>query len=279
MKPTLTLAILVTTLSLMPAHADKEEDFARLKTLPMSMPDFRMEDITGKEHRLSDYADSRLIVIFLQMNGCPIVRQSFPYLEELRQEYEKNGVKFLMINCNNFDDNQMVNEEAKEYGIKMPILMDHTQVFANALHVMRSAETIVVDPKDWSIVYRGMADDRFDYGLQRPNPTNFWLHDILEGKTPEESKRITRGCLMDIVPLPQLQSFEKEVAPVLEKTFGDCAESINEDAPDSTRKLLWDALLLQRSQFTHCEGKTVDIEPYDALTLMSWLGPYPFSAK
>lgn len=260
------------------AQADKEADFARLETLPMSMPDFRMVDYTGKTHRLSDYKDSRLIVLFLQMNGCPIVRQSLPYLEELRQEYTKTGVTFLMINSNNFDDNEMVGEEAEEFGVKMPILMDDDQVFANALGVMRSAESIVVDPKTWTILYRGMADDRFDYGLQRSNPTHFWLHEVLDGKTPEQSKRVTRGCLMDIVELPELTSFEKEVEPVLAKTFGACGDKLNEDAGRAARKRVWDSLLLHRSQFEGCKDAKVQIAPYEARALMAWLGPYPFDA-
>lgn len=269
------LTLLFVTAPFIPATADKEEDIARLAELPMTMPEFRMEDYTGKEHTLSDYTDKRLVVVFLQMNGCPIVRQSLPYLEELRQEYEDDGVAFLMINCNNFDDNEMVAEEAKEYNVKIPILMDHDQVFANALDVRRSAESFVVDPKTREILYRGMADDRFDYGLQRSNPQHFWVRDILEGEAPETTKRVTRGCLMDLVELPETVSYDEEVAPVLQKTFGDCVESIDESPDTATRKAIWDSLLLKRAQLPGCETKPFEITPYDAQTLMTWLGPYP----
>ena len=41
--------------------------------------------------------------------------------------------------------------------------------------------TFVVDPKTREIIYRGKADDRFDYGLKRPNPQKFWVAEILDG--------------------------------------------------------------------------------------------------
>jgi thiol-disulfide isomerase/thioredoxin len=274
-----TILILVLALSA-PSAAfadDKEEDEARLAELPMTMPDFRLKDYKENSYTLGGYADKRLVVIFLQINGCPIVRMSFPYLEELRQKYEPTDVAFLMINCNNFDDNMMVDMEAKEFGVEMPILMDHNQTFANALKVRRSAETFVVNPKTHEIIYRGKADDRFDYGLKRPNPKHFWVAEILDGKTPEMRKSVTKGCLMDLVELPESRSYAEQVAPILAKVFGDCAANLDESAARAQAKAIWDSLLLSRSQLPACEGELVKVDPKEAHTLMAWLGNYPYS--
>ncbi len=260
------------------------DEEARLVTLPMAVPDFRLADYTGKVHQLTDYADSRLIVLFLHMNGCPIVRQSLPYIEELRQEFEKTGVTFLLVNCNQFDDAEMVAEEATEFGVKLPILMDRDQVFAQVLDVRRSAETIVVDPKSWNIVYRGMADDRFDYGMQRPNPTKFWLRDILSGKMPTVDRTVTKGCLIDIVELTERATFEGEVQPVLARNCLSChadsdaaPQTFREFGVRARRQELWDSVLLGRNEFAGCggNGKPMGMPSEDLHTVMAWLGSRP----
>ena len=46
------------------------------------------------------------------------------------------------------------------YGNDLPILIDETQLIGEALGVNRTADVFVVDPKNWSLVYRGPLDDR-----------------------------------------------------------------------------------------------------------------------
>ena len=60
--------------------------------------DFALLDQTGKHHKLSWYGDQKAIVIFVQGNGCPIVRNSVPQLRAIRDQYADQGVQFFMLN-------------------------------------------------------------------------------------------------------------------------------------------------------------------------------------
>lgn len=190
--------------------------------LPMHVPNFRLHDGNGQAHELAAHHDAKAVVLFLQMNGCPIVRQSYPYMEELRTKYEPKAVVFLYVNANPWDTNESILEECKEYGATVPVLRDTFRALAHALGFTRSAEVFVIAPKTGDVIYRGMADDRFDYGLQRMSPSKFWLRDTLEAivtnARPSAEPTIVKGCVLDMEYYTKPE-FTKDVAPVIAATL------------------------------------------------------------
>jgi thiol-disulfide isomerase/thioredoxin len=89
---------------------------------------FRLVDAVGKAHELYYLSDMKAVVLMVQGNGCPIVRQAVPAYQELADKYQSKGVEFLMINSNLQDKYDAVAAEAKDFGYKLPILMDETQL-------------------------------------------------------------------------------------------------------------------------------------------------------
>lgn len=247
------------------------------KPLPMHMPNFRLEDYTGKVHELHDYKDAKAIVIFVQGNGCPIVRQSFPYYEEIKAEFEPKGVTFLYVNSNDFDNAETIREEAEEFGVTIPVLIDKHQALAHALEFDRTAETLIVDPKTWDIVYRGMADDRFDYGLQRSAPKKFWLKQVLDemtsGKAVDVPSTVAKGCLIDIVPVAEAPSYAKDIAPILDARLKGCAHgdswsAMDEQSARERSALVWQALLTGEPAGAVCSAA---FSKGEARKVIAWL--------
>src|SRR4051812_8605774 len=92
--------------------------------------DFALIDHQGAFRQLYYYAKdpkTRAIVLFVQGNGCPLVRKQVPQLKRLRDAYGTNGVLFWMINPNRQDRREEVVKETAEFGIDLPILLDETQ--------------------------------------------------------------------------------------------------------------------------------------------------------
>ncbi|HWK50812.1 MAG TPA: redoxin domain-containing protein, partial [Steroidobacter sp.] len=129
---------------------------------------FRLLDQQGKAHELHILSDSKAVVLMVQGNGCPIVRQALPALAEVRARYQSQGVEFLLLNSNLQDTRELVAKEASEFKIDFPILLDSSQLIGEALGVVRTSEVFVIDPKDWQLKYRGPMDDRLSYERQRP---------------------------------------------------------------------------------------------------------------
>jgi peroxiredoxin len=239
---------------------------------PDSILNFRFTDVDGVTHELYDHANAKAIVLFFQMNGCPIVRQSYPYFEEIKSQFENRGVIFLYINTNKWDTPESVVAEREEYKFTSPVLIDPQQALAHYLGVERSADTFVIDPdRDWRIVYHGMADDRFDYGLQRMSPSKFWLRDALDAlladKEPAHHETVAKGCLLDMDTVRGVE-FEKHVQPILANHLAVLFESRprSEDAARAAEDEILSALLTRRL----ASGELLELSEEEAKILVAW---------
>lgn len=161
---------------------------------------FRLLDQRGESHELYRLADKKAVVVMVQGNGCPIVRQALPALVEVRARYLNRGVEFLLLNSNLQDTRELVAREANEFKIEFPILLDESQHTGEALGVVRTSEVFVIDPKSWELKYRGPMDDRLSYERQRPAKHHYLtdaLDAMLAGKPVQTPQADGVGCLVN----------------------------------------------------------------------------------
>ena len=165
--------------------------------------DFALLDHQGAFRHLYYYAKdpaTKAIVLFVQGNGCPLVRKRVPELIRLRDAYATNGVVFWMINANTQDHRADVAKEAAEFGIDLPILLDETQLAAKALNITRTGEAMVIEPNRWRIRYRGAIDDRLSYETQKPEAQHEYLKEALDallaGKAVKTEVTSAPGCVV-----------------------------------------------------------------------------------
>lgn len=161
---------------------------------------FRLLDQHGQSHELHGLSDKKAVVLMVQGNGCPIVRQALPALAEIRAKYQAQGVEFVLLNSNLQDPPELVAKEAQEFKIDFPILLDRSQLVGEMLGVLRTSEVFVIDPRGWQLVYRGPMDDRLSYERQRP-AKHHYLRDALDavvaGKPVQTPKADGVGCLVN----------------------------------------------------------------------------------
>ncbi|WP_129641096.1 redoxin domain-containing protein [Peristeroidobacter agariperforans] len=188
-----------------------------------TVDNFRLLDQRGKSHELYYLSDMKAVVLMVQGNGCPIVRQALPALAEVRARYQARGVEFLLLNSNLQDTRDLVAKEASEFKIDFPILLDESQLIGEALGVVRTSEVFVIDPKGWKLKYRGPMDDRLSYERQRPAQHHYLtdaLDAVLAGKPVQTPQADGVGCLVNFperdrkVSHNQI-SYSKEIAPLL----------------------------------------------------------------
>jgi peroxiredoxin len=191
---------------------------------PERSDDFALLDHDGRFHRLSDYADRKAVVVFVQGNGCPMSRGAIPALRAVRDELAPRGVAVLGLNANPQDERADVAAEARELGIDFPILIDDTQLVAESLGVTRTAEVLVLAAPDWRIAWRGPVDDSQHYDGKRPARERY-LRDallaLLDGRPLPAPRRDAPGCLISFPP-PAAVSYSAEVAPILARRCGAC---------------------------------------------------------
>ena len=166
-----------------------------------SVANFTLTDQHGTVHELHDHDDAKAVVIMIQGNGCPVVRNALIDLRSVRERFEGDPVRFLMLNSNLQDDADSIREEALEWNIDLPILVDDTQMVGKSLELTRTAEVLVIDTRSWGIAYRGPVNDRLVYERQRAAADHHYVVDaveaVLAGERPAVESVAAIGCLIN----------------------------------------------------------------------------------
>ena len=203
------------------------------QSVDIVVDDFGLYDQRGDFHTLYAHADAVAIVLFVQGNGCPIVRNAVHSLNALRDEYAPKGVRFFMLNANLQDDRESIRREADAFSLDYPILIDEAQLVAESLALRRTAEAIVIDPKTWRVAYRGPIDDRLHYEAQKPSASAHYLADALRahlaGGEVARKALASPGCLIALPGKDKARheriSYAREVAPILQQKCVPCHQS------------------------------------------------------
>jgi len=164
---------------------------------------FALLDHSGARHDLDDYRHAKAVVLMVQGNGCPLVRNAVHDLRAVRDRFEREQIAFLMLNANRQDDAENIRAEVEEWGFDLPVLVDETQAVAKGLELTRTAEVLVLTPA-WRVAYRGPVNDRLTYEHQRAAANKHYLADalqaVLAGERPAVARVDAPGCLINFAP-------------------------------------------------------------------------------
>ena len=94
--------------------------------------DFGLIDHQGAQYQLTRLGNYKAVVVMSVSNQCAECVDSLPRYKLLRTTFEKQGVKFLMMDSSTEDNLQSVRAHATSYDIDFPIMMDESQLAAEA---------------------------------------------------------------------------------------------------------------------------------------------------
>ena len=181
---------------------------------PATVDNFMLVDQNLEAHELYRLADARAVVLVTQANGDAVIRSLAPALKTLKASYAGKDVEFVMLNSSLKDSREAVIEEAKSAGYDTPVLLDGNQLVGEQLGVTRSAEVVVVNPKTWTVVYRGAFNAK---------STADALDAVIAGKPVQTASAVSRGA---VIAFPERGatkiSYAKDVAPILEAKCVAC---------------------------------------------------------
>lgn len=227
--PILIVAVIVSAM-LAYNRADAETAPNQRAAEKTRVENFALLDHLGRFHELYYYSDAKAIVLFVQGNGCQIVRNTLPALKQIRSAFEASNVVFLMINPNPQDDRKSIAHEAQEFDIDFPILVDETQFISESLAIQRTAEVFVIDPSRWEIIYRGPVDNRLGYETQKPTASRSYLTEVLgallDGVAIDTNSAPVLGCAVTLLNRDpekhQRISYADNIVPILERRCVSC---------------------------------------------------------
>jgi len=147
---------------------------------PLQVSDFTLPDQAFLAHQLYRMRDAKAVVLMTYASGDAEVHKDAAGLMALKRGYAGKGVEVFLLDSRLGDKRETVIPDVKAAGLDTPILFDYEQFVGEELGVSRAAELVVIDPKRWTVVYRGPVGDAGAQeavdGLVAGKPVTFASH-------------------------------------------------------------------------------------------------------
>ena len=164
---------------------------------------FALRDVNGVEHRQTEWANKRAVVVFFTTIDCPLSNGYVPEMNRLRQQYGSRGVEFYAVEADTTAALADVRRHAKEFGFTFPMLIDREQVLAKLSKAVVTPEVAILSSTG-KLLYRGRIDNRVeDFDRRRTVVTEHDLKDalnaVLAGRPVPRATTKAIGCIINYV--------------------------------------------------------------------------------
>ena len=159
----------------------------------VTIENFTLFDYLGNQHSLSDYTNSKAIVILFIATQCPVSNAYNSRMEELFLEYKEKDIAFLGINSNKEEVVSEIEEHAKENGLSFTILKDEKNIIADKFEASVTPEAYILN-KEFEFLYHGRIDDsRRESDVSTTDLKNA-LDEIISDKKVSDPETKAFGC-------------------------------------------------------------------------------------
>lgn len=134
-------------LSFTAAHAARGE--LKPYTGTLTSPDFRLKDLQGQQHQLSDYRGDIVLVQFWA-TYCTPCRKEMPTMNRLIQKMQ--GKPFQIVTINMAEPRDAVEQFVKEVSVDFPVLMDEDGSTIGQWKVFAAPANFIIN-KQGKIIY------------------------------------------------------------------------------------------------------------------------------
>lgn len=170
--------------------------------------DFKLKGTDKKMYSLSSFKDAKILVIIFSAPHCPTAQAYEERIIKIQNDYEKQGLKVVMINPNSpesvcleergytdlgdtFEDMQI---RAREKGFNFPFLDDgETEETSVKYGPVATPHAFVFD-KDRILRYVGRIDDSEKIGTAKQHDLRNAIDAVLAGKEVVVKKTKVFGC-------------------------------------------------------------------------------------
>jgi hypothetical protein len=122
---------------------------------PVRVGDFQLADQHYIGRRLYKMDDAKAVVLVAYVPGDAAFHADAPALKALKDAYAGQGVEVLIIDPRAGDTRAMLAADPAAADLGIPVLFDYEQLVGEGLRLTRADELLVLNPKDWSVAFRG----------------------------------------------------------------------------------------------------------------------------
>lgn len=162
--------------------------------IPFSLP-----GVDGKNYTVDNFRDAKVLVVVFTCNHCPYAQAAEPFLLDLAQHYQSQGVAFVAMNANDattFPDDSFaaMQERAQEKHYPYPYLYDETQSVAQAYQAQCTPDIYVFDQAR-TLAYHGRINNVHQAeDVATTHELEDALVELLAGRRPASQQLPSMGC-------------------------------------------------------------------------------------
>lgn len=161
---------------------------------PAKVENFSLNDYNGNKVSLSNFKDSKAIVLMFIATECPVSNAYNERYNQLYNDYKGKKVAVLGINSNKAESVDDIKDHAKDNKFEFTILKDANNVIADKLDAQRTPEIYVVHPTTMEVLYHGRIDDSQREANIKSKDLRAALDEVLAGKTVSVKETKAFGC-------------------------------------------------------------------------------------
>lgn len=154
---------------------------------------FSLKDYNGKLHSLSDFKNSKAIVLIFVSTQCPVSNAYNERMAKLYSQYKDKNVKIIGINSNKAETAEEIKKHAAEKNLQFAILKDENNIVADKFEASSTPEAYVLNG-NLEVVYHGRIDDNRKAGDVQTSDLSVAIDEILAGKAVSNPKTKAFGC-------------------------------------------------------------------------------------
>jgi peroxiredoxin len=171
------------------------------------VPDFTLTDITGKEHKLSDYKGKVVILEWTNPN-CPFVQRVYKQaiMTTTQEKASQKGVVWLTINSTHpkhqdFETNESQSKTYKEWKARHTALLTDPEGTIGRMYDAKTTPHMFIIDKEGKLVYNGaIDDDPRGNKSEKLNYVEAALAELTDGKPVSTATTRPYGCSMKYAP-------------------------------------------------------------------------------
>jgi peroxiredoxin len=161
--------------------------------------DFTLLDYRGKKVSLSEFHESKLVVLAFLGTECPLAKLYAGRLNDIVRMYQDDEVAVIGLIANVQDNVSEMESFAKRHDLVYPLLKDLGNKVADAVAARRTPEVFLLDQRR-TVRYQGRIDDQHLVGIARKAPTREDLKaaidELLAGKNVGVARTESVGCII-----------------------------------------------------------------------------------
>ena len=190
--------------------------------------DFQMKDFRGKSHQLSDYSDSKIVVLAFLGTECPLAKLYAPKLQALHRRLSRTGGTVIGIASNRQDSVTELAAFASRQELTFPLLKDLGNRLADEVNARRTPEVVVLDAER-KVRYQGRIDDQYGVGyardFARETELKSAIDSLLVGRPVAVASTDPVGCsigrVRDVAKNP-IVTYSNQISRILKSRCVEC---------------------------------------------------------